>query len=184
MAYYDFAKELFQFIDQIEIDYNVKYHQGHTECRHPPSVSKLCDTYPDRFKPILDEINERLKEDSFKTGFLLDWKNAIRDELDYQYKCFKSDSSETQKLINKCLEENYGKKLEYDFEQVLDLIKSNSMVCDYKVHLLGDMYNYYRRKKSPYQKLEGSRFKEFYREKKEPTGKAGGSSYAGPALEY
>ena len=167
MAYYDFAKELFQFIDQIEIDYNVKYHQGHTECRRPPSVSKLCDTYPDRFKPILDEINERLKEDSFKTGFLLDWKNAIRDELDYQYKCFKSDSSETQKLINKCLEENYGKKLEYDFEQVLDLIKSNPMVCDYKVHLLGDMYNYYRRKKNPYQKLEGSRFKEFYREKNE-----------------
>lgn len=167
MAYYDFAKELFQFIDQIEIDYNVKYHQGHTECRRPPSVSKLCETYPERFQPILDEIDERLKEDSFKKGFLHDWKKAIRNEMDYQYDCFKGAPSETRKLVKKTLEENYGKNLEYDFEQVVESIKSNPMVCDYRIHLLGNIYNYYKSKKSPFQMLDGSNFKKFYQEKNE-----------------
>ena len=167
MAYYDFAREVFRFIDQIEIEYCVKYHQGHTECRRPPSVSKLCENYPERFQLILDEVDERLKEDSFKTGFLHDWKKAIRDEMDYQYDCSKGASSETRKLVKKTLEENYGKQLEYGFEQVVDLIKSNPMVCDYRVHLLGNIYNYYRSQRSPFQILDGSRFKDFYQKKNE-----------------
>lgn len=164
MAYYDFATNFFQLVDDVAIEHYVEYYQGKKQNRNPPSINSISGQYSDVVDPILIQLEEKINEESFQRNFLSDWRMKLQDEKDYQLKCFDSESAREKEIAKKEIEKSFSSRLNASFEQVINEIK-NYPYPNYKIYILGELYNFYKKRKTRFPVLKGSRFECYYREK-------------------